>query len=191
MVWDAFAKSMLPLGRGLSVLPACQSVKRVIEPVLGSHRLHRAPIGRIACLSCGCSHAYHAETAFHVQATLPRVSRPAHADTPITPRRRSTILRARRETIRRSTTRYTLRPLCNYVPKMARSRFHPILLITLVFLALGSAHRIEVDPGEKECFYETLQPQDRVRSTDSYTIAQSLPSLPSLPFPLRPEPNGR
>jgi hypothetical protein len=27
---------------------------------------------------------------------------------------------------------------------------------------VGYGHRIEIDPGEKQCFFETLQPQDKV-----------------------------
>ena len=38
-----------------------------------------------------------------------------------------------------------------------------IILPFLLFLRLISAHRIEIDPGGKECFFENLQPQDRVR----------------------------
>jgi hypothetical protein len=38
------------------------------------------------------------------------------------------------------------------------------LLSALTFLlSLSAAHRIEIDPGGKECFHENLQPQDRVR----------------------------
>jgi len=44
-----------------------------------------------------------------------------------------------------------------YTPRL------PLLLtLALGFLSFGAAHRIEVEPGEKECFYEMLQPQDRV-----------------------------
>ena len=44
-----------------------------------------------------------------------------------------------------------------YTPRL------PLLLtLALGVLSFGAAHRIEGEPGEKECFYETLQPQDRV-----------------------------
>ena len=43
------------------------------------------------------------------------------------------------------------------------------LNVFFVLLHLTSAHRIEIDPGDKECFFETLQPQDRVRAVESPT----------------------
>lgn len=47
---------------------------------------------------------------------------------------------------------------------MFMPRIPTLLALALGFLSVtSSAHRIEVEPGEKECFYETLQPQDRVR----------------------------
>lgn len=46
------------------------------------------------------------------------------------------------------------------------SRPTSLLSLALFILHLASAHRIEIDPGEKECFFEALQPQDRV----SYSI---------------------
>lgn len=38
-----------------------------------------------------------------------------------------------------------------------------LALTAFVLAMVGTAHRIEVDPGEKACFFEVLQPQDRVR----------------------------
>jgi hypothetical protein len=35
-----------------------------------------------------------------------------------------------------------------------------LLLAILAIAVLG--HRIEIDPGEKQCFFEALQPQDKV-----------------------------
>ena len=35
-----------------------------------------------------------------------------------------------------------------------------LLLAILAITVLG--HRIEIDPGEKQCFFEALQPQDKV-----------------------------
>jgi hypothetical protein len=38
-----------------------------------------------------------------------------------------------------------------------------IRLLLLAFLAIAVlGHRIEIDPGEKQCFFEALQPQDKV-----------------------------
>ena len=38
-----------------------------------------------------------------------------------------------------------------------------IRLLVLAILALTVlGHRIEIDPGEKQCFFEALQPQDKV-----------------------------
>jgi len=36
------------------------------------------------------------------------------------------------------------------------------LLLIACFALVGYGHRIEIDPGEKQCFFETLQPQDKV-----------------------------
>jgi len=36
------------------------------------------------------------------------------------------------------------------------------LILAFSLLPFSTAHRIEIDPGEKECYHETLQPQDRV-----------------------------
>jgi hypothetical protein len=33
----------------------------------------------------------------------------------------------------------------------------------LLTAALALAHRIEIEPGQKECFHETLSAKDRVR----------------------------
>jgi hypothetical protein len=41
-------------------------------------------------------------------------------------------------------------------------------LVILACLAITAlAHRIEIDPGQKQCFFETLQPQDKVRQVKS------------------------
>lgn len=40
-----------------------------------------------------------------------------------------------------------------------------ICLAIILLASQSTAHRIEVDPGDKTCFFETLQPQDRVGLT--------------------------
>lgn len=42
------------------------------------------------------------------------------------------------------------------------------LIPFLLALPLAFAHRIEIEAGEKECFYETLGPQDKVSSLRYY-----------------------
>lgn len=37
-----------------------------------------------------------------------------------------------------------------------------LLVAVLAFLSLSLAHRIDIEPGTKACFYETLNPEDRV-----------------------------
>jgi hypothetical protein len=50
-------------------------------------------------------------------------------------------------------------------------------LATFALALICSAHRIEIEPGEKECFYETLQPQDKVSlSSAQCRRAASLPA---------------
>ena len=50
---------------------------------------------------------------------------------------------------------------------MARNRIsRPKMLfkaaVLLLVAAQALAHRIEIEPGQKECYYETLSPKDRV-----------------------------
>lgn len=56
-------------------------------------------------------------------------------------------------------------------PRIVRPRprfvamFRPLFVLPfLAFLLSTTAHRIEIDPGGKECYFENLQPQDRVRA---------------------------
>ncbi|KAI9639537.1 putative COPII-coated vesicle protein [Dioszegia hungarica] len=50
--------------------------------------------------------------------------------------------------------------------------FRAALLIFALATACSNAHRIEIDPGEKECFFEVLQPQDRM--TVTYEVGGSI-----------------
>lgn len=43
-----------------------------------------------------------------------------------------------------------------------RSLLGPLLTLLLLF-STAVAHRIDVEPGQKECFHEMLQPNDKVR----------------------------
>ena len=43
-----------------------------------------------------------------------------------------------------------------------RSPLSLSFLLGLSFLVLTSAHWVELDPGDKECFHETLEPHDKV-----------------------------
>ena len=41
-------------------------------------------------------------------------------------------------------------------------RLSPISFVfSLLLLPSSHAHRIEIEPGTKECFFESLQPQDK------------------------------
>ncbi|RSH81533.1 p24 complex component [Saitozyma podzolica] len=45
-------------------------------------------------------------------------------------------------------------------------RLRPLFVLPfLAFLLSTTAHRIEIDPGGKECYFENLQPQDRMTVT--------------------------
>jgi hypothetical protein len=45
-----------------------------------------------------------------------------------------------------------------------------LLLLAILGLAVTVlGHRIEIDPGEKQCFFETLQPQDKVSTSTLVT----------------------
>lgn len=44
------------------------------------------------------------------------------------------------------------------------------LIPFLLALPLAFAHRIEIEAGEKECFYEVLAPQDKVSSLLSHIL---------------------
>jgi hypothetical protein len=47
-------------------------------------------------------------------------------------------------------------------------------VLTLVTLALAAittiAHRVEIDPGQRQCYFETLEPQDKVCHVMSYSV---------------------
>ena len=52
-----------------------------------------------------------------------------------------------------------------------------IRLLLLAFLAITVlGHRIEIDPGEKQCFFEALQPQDKVSNRVSGSERRSADS---------------
>lgn len=52
---------------------------------------------------------------------------------------------------------FVLTPLFTWYTKMI------IRILVLAILAIAVlGHRIEIDPGEKQCFFEALQPQDKV-----------------------------
>jgi len=41
-----------------------------------------------------------------------------------------------------------------------------LLLLAVMAMAMTVlGHRIEIDPGEKQCFFEALQPQDKVSAS--------------------------
>jgi hypothetical protein len=54
-------------------------------------------------------------------------------------------------------------------------RLRPLFVLPfLAFLLSTTAHRIEIDPGGKECYFENLQPQDRVRALCAISLAPEL-----------------
>ena len=60
-----------------------------------------------------------------------------------------------------SIVRVTYPTQCSTYSKMI---IRLLLLAILAIAVLG--HRIEIDPGEKQCFFEALQPQDKVSARE-------------------------